>query len=786
MRYLKLILFLSILSILPLSIYFSSEKNCRTFNLIKSYYDFGYKHIENCVSFSNLKNNTKVYFSDNPVFYEISRRIYNQFIKKGGEFKYNILTNIEKPPSSFKPEKHKFTKGIFNSENYDYLFKKRKQNNINNSEYNSWTRSHGGNWNTKYSINNIINKKNVGSLKLIWKYSSIKDKNLKKKWIQNIQTNPIFFKNNLITITPDWKIVSLNGINGKKNWELQSISQPARRGLLAENDKINNQDYLYLPVGARIFKIDIKTGKIIKNFGEKGSVFAPTLVAPMIYENILVAVTYSNKAIYLFNKNSGELLDLIPLYDERRNFVGGTPWGGVALDKKNGIVYVTTGNPQPSLYGVNRSGANHRSTSLIAVDLRKKEILWDFQETFHDLWDFDIPTPPILHDLKIDNKILEIVIVPTKVGNTIILERNTGIPLFDLNYKKIKYNSDIPGEITSEYQLDINLPEKFHEIIFTKDNIKNLDNKKKNEILKKLKTSNYGDFYPPSFNKDLIIKGIHGGAEWQGAAINIKEQAIYIPVNNLPWILRPYMYSLQNIVPKEIKNLSGYNIYQNKCSSCHGKNRNGLNKKEGEKRLDYIPSLVGYSLINKEKFKKNINNKMKKIHSNIDISEDENKLIFELFSNWDENLYSKKKIRVEANGLAWSQYLTSDNLPASNPPWGYIAKIDLVSGKIIWKKNIGYKEIDGKKIQVGTPNFGGLSINGSGIIFYTGTDDNFAYAIDPKNGKILWEYEMEAAGSAPPIIYNLEGKQFVSFIATGGRYHNYKKKGSTIYTFSID
>ena len=68
------------------------------------------------------------------------------------------------------------------------------------------------------------------------------------------------------------------------------------------------------------------------------------------------------------------------------------------LDKKNGIVYVTTGNPQPSLYGVNRLGSNHRSASLIAVDLKKKEILWDFQETFHDLWDFDIPTPPIVPD----------------------------------------------------------------------------------------------------------------------------------------------------------------------------------------------------------------------------------------------------------------------------------------------------------------------------------------------------------------------------------------------------
>ena len=29
----------------------------------------------------------------------------------------------------------------------------------------------------------------------------------------------------------------------------------------------------------------------------------------------------------------------------------------------------------------------------------------------------------------------------------------------------------------------------------------------------------------------------------------------------------------------------------------------------------------------------------------------------------------------------WYQFFTDDGLPASNPPWGYIAKLDLVSGK---------------------------------------------------------------------------------------------------------
>ena len=44
---------------------------------------------------------------------------------------------------------------------------------------------------------------------------------------------------------------------------------------------------------------------------------------------------------------------------------------------------------------------------------------------------------------------------------------------------------------------------------------------------------------------------------------------------------------------------------------------------------------------------------------------------------------------------------------------------------------------------------------------------------------------MEASGSAPPIIYEKDGKEFVAFVATGGRYYDYKNKGSTLYVFTL-
>ena len=124
-------------------------------------------------------------------------------------------------------------------------------------------------------------------------------------------------------------------------------------------------------------------------------------------------------------------------------------------------------------------------------------------------------------------------------------------------------------------------------------------------------------------------------------------------------------------------------------------------------------------------------------------------------------------------------------MPASNPPWGYISKINLSTGKLEWNKSIGKKLINNKWIENGSPIFGGVALNKGGILFVTGTSDNFVYAIDSASGENLWSYKMEASGSAPPILYEINGRQYLSIISTGGSYHDYKEKGSTLYTFGI-
>ena len=115
--------------------------------------------------------------------------------------------------------------------------------------------------------------------------------------------------------------------------------------------------------------------------------------------------------------------------------------------------------------------------------------------------------------------------------------------------------------------------------------------------------------------------------------------------------------------------------------------------------------------------------------------------------------------------------------------------LDIISGKIIWNKKIGKVSLDeDENNMTGTINYGGVALTGGNIIFSTGTPDNFIYAINSINGEIVWSFEMESAGSAPPILYEVDGKQYVSIVSTGGYgefFGEYKLKGSSIYTFSV-
>ena len=137
-------------------------------------------------------------------------------------------------------------------------------------------------------------------------------------------------------------------------------------------------DFIFAPIGGKVYKIDALTGKIEKGFGNKGFIESFTLVAPLIYKKKLIIV--SPNSISSFDIKSGKLLSEKSLNHPEKNYMRGAIWGGIALDEKNGIVFANTGNPQPGNYGVHRPGINHYSSSVLAYDLNSEKILWTFQD----------------------------------------------------------------------------------------------------------------------------------------------------------------------------------------------------------------------------------------------------------------------------------------------------------------------------------------------------------------------------------------------------------------------
>lgn len=783
-------------SVLFILLFFVSNifyaKDCKKssfLQVINSIKSFGVGQYLSCYSSSNFNNNLKNTIKKNDKIYYYSLNIKNYLKgkskKKSSWFSpFNdfdleyVLNEKNKNINLTKP----FIKGLINPiENPAQTLNEIDKN---DDEYNTWKRSHGGNRNTHYDSNDYINKSNIDNLDLISVYDSLEGKNVSKKWKQHIELNPIFLDNKLIFVTADWKIVCLNPLTGKVIWEKQALRKPSRRGILGEHDKKNDSFFLYLPIGGHLYKINLSNGKKIKTFGNSGSISIGSITAPMIYgESLVVATT---QAIFAFDKFTGKKITNIKLHPGRK-FMGGSgsAWGGVGIDDKKGIVYIVTGNPRPGSYGVKRKGSNKNSNSVIAIDLNKKDIIWSFQETSHDLWDYDISSPPIIYDLNIGNKIYETVIVVTKTGNTLILDRNNGKPIYDIHYRRAP-ESKLSGEYTSKFQIDLKVPEKFSKIEFSPDDLSNLSEKEKNDLSSVIDNSIYGWYEPPQIGKNLILFGLHGGAQWMGAAIDPKKQNLFIPSNMDPWIIRPEIISRETRTNFPNKFEKIHKSYINKCSSCHGKIRNGKNVEYKNPSFEYVPSLVGLNIYPELKYKMENLNEFNKKHQNLKLTLKEFSQYKELFKWWDTELYDENNLSIEADSYSWSRLLTKERKSATNPPWGYIAKLNLVSGKIEWKSPVGKTKYKGKYQLVGTEIFGGLALNGGGIIFATGTADKLAYALDAESGKILWTYQMDAAGSAPPILFNINGKQYVSFVSTGKKALTYsKEKASKIYTFSV-
>ncbi|WP_374310575.1 pyrroloquinoline quinone-dependent dehydrogenase [Methylocella sp.] len=115
-----------------------------------------------------------------------------------------------------------------------------------------------------------------------------------------------------------------------------------------------------------------------------------------------------------------------PAAREAWRHAGGSVWHAPAFDEQLGLLYFGTGNPSPQATGDGRPGDNLHTVSLVAVDAATGKLRWAYQQVPHDVWGYDVASPPVLFDLEVDGAKIPAVGQASKLGWYFVHDRRDG------------------------------------------------------------------------------------------------------------------------------------------------------------------------------------------------------------------------------------------------------------------------------------------------------------------------------------------------------------------------
>jgi quinoprotein glucose dehydrogenase len=211
-------------------------------------------------------------------------------------------------------------------------------------------------------------------------------------------------------------------------------------------------------------------------------------------------------------------------------------WPPFSADEELGLVYLPVEAPTHDLYGGHRPGDNLYSSSLVALHTRTGELAWYHQLIHHDIWDYDMPSAPILVDVDVEGRgPSRLVVALTKQGWAFVYDRETGEPIWPIEEREVP-PSDVPGERASPTQPFPTKPAPFDLQGLTAADVIDFTPALRAEALELLERYRYGPIYTPptllapdgSHLGMVMIPGALGAAAWEGGAVDPETGVLYV------------------------------------------------------------------------------------------------------------------------------------------------------------------------------------------------------------------------------------------------------------------
>lgn len=314
--------------------------------------------------------------------------------------------------------------------------------------------AHGRTWaEQRYSPLQSIDISNVGGLELAWSHDP--------GTIRGLEATPLVVDGVMYTTLTWSRVLALDARTGKELWAWDPkldrvVAQRAccdvvNRGVAFYGDRV------YVgTLDGRLAALDAKTGELVWEVQTvpKDEAYTITGAPRVLKGRVLIGnggAEYGVRGyVSAYSADKGELLwrtftvpgnpadgfESKDLEEAAKTWNGewwklgggGTVWDSMAYDPELDLLYIGTGNGSPWVRQLRSPGGgdNLFLSSILALNPDTGSLVWHYQTTPGDNWDFTATQHMILAELNIDGKQRKVLMQAPKNGFFYVLDRGTG------------------------------------------------------------------------------------------------------------------------------------------------------------------------------------------------------------------------------------------------------------------------------------------------------------------------------------------------------------------------